>query len=63
MALEVLGECLNSKKQEGGGLGSFHNPLYSFLLSEVVAKWREGVILDTCVRNGLPSSLFPALLQ
>lgn len=38
MALEVLGGCLNSKKEEGGALGSFHNPLYSFLLSGDVAE-------------------------
>lgn len=41
MNWEVPAECPNPKKQEGGGVGSFYNLLYSFLLSGDVAEWRE----------------------
>lgn len=39
MKWEVPAECLNYRKQEGGGLGSFYNPLYSFFCLEM---WQSG---------------------
>lgn len=63
MNREVPAEALNSKKQEGGGLGSFYNPLCSFpIILWGCGRVERMVLLDIWVRNGIPSSLLPALL-